>query len=79
MCRWTLPIGVHSYSIYLWHTTVAMLGLPAVERLLGRRLGTWAALAVYGAASLVVGIGMAKGIEWPVLKARDRWFPSRAA
>jgi peptidoglycan/LPS O-acetylase OafA/YrhL len=76
--RWLLPIGVHSYSIYLWHTTVVMLGVPRLERLCGGRLGTWGALAAYGAGSVVVGIAMAKLIEWPALKARERWFPSRA-
>jgi hypothetical protein len=35
--------------------------------------------AIYLLGAFVVGIAMAKLIELPVLRIRDRWFPSRSA
>lgn len=70
-------IGYYSYSIYLWHVPVAVhlmpwLGVPAV---LPR--GGVAAFLLYAATSCVAGILMAKLVEFPVLRLRDRLFPSR--
>jgi peptidoglycan/LPS O-acetylase OafA/YrhL len=68
-------IGSHSYSIYLWHVPV-MVVLEAVFKDHPSFLGE---SGIYLAASVVVGIVMARVIEVPVLAARDRWFPSRTA
>jgi peptidoglycan/LPS O-acetylase OafA/YrhL len=59
-------VGFYSYSIYLWHYVVAHLapraGIPS--------------FIAYVTLSLLVGILMAKLIEYPVLALRDRWFPA---
>jgi peptidoglycan/LPS O-acetylase OafA/YrhL len=78
-------IGFYSYSIYLWHWIVIgylrqylrykciTTGRPfawssAIERL------QWPLSMGF---SIIVGITMAAAVEQPVLKLRDRWFPSR--
>ncbi len=68
------PIGLFSYSIYLWHMPVAL----AVHLLDLRRFGWPAEVVVYLAGSLVVGIGAALAIEMPLLRFRDRIIPSPA-
>jgi peptidoglycan/LPS O-acetylase OafA/YrhL len=65
--------GAYSYSIYLWHISTQTL----IWGLLGR-LGLSAhwglVLAVYLSSSLVGGLLMAKLVELPVLRLRDRLF-----
>lgn len=75
-------IGVYSYGAYLWHTTA----MGIVEREAGKRLidlaggistPVWmlsAAIVVVGA--LLAGVVMTKLVEWPALRARERYFPS---
>jgi peptidoglycan/LPS O-acetylase OafA/YrhL len=78
-------IGVYSYSIYLWHVTT----MGILEREFAGRILAWAGhstslvwtvcvLGVSGGAVLV-GMVTSKVIEWPVLRLRDRFFPSRSA
>ncbi len=70
-------IGAYSYSIYLWHMPFKAwlwLGLArffGVESYTGR-----AGLFVCG--SIVFGIVMGKVVEYPVLRLRDKFFPSRS-
>lgn len=68
-------LGTFSYSIYLWHTMLLRWFLvphvlPNTDR--------WTFIAIYVATTIAVGIVMAKLVEWPVLRIRDRWFPSKA-
>jgi peptidoglycan/LPS O-acetylase OafA/YrhL len=75
--RWMAWLGAFSYSIYLWHIPVNMGG----RALMGRfpdRLHYFVWLALIYAASLAVGVVMAKLVEYPVLRIRDRFFPSRS-
>lgn len=77
-------IGVYSYAIYLWHVTA----LGILEREIGSRLFVWfggvssfswlvsAALVCIGA--VLAGVVASKVVEWPVLRFRDRLFPSRS-
>ena len=78
-------IGFYSYSIYLWHWLVIEYLLRYIRH---RCLATGTPFAWTAAmdrwqwpfamvASIVVGITMAVLIEVPVLRFRDRWFPSR--
>jgi peptidoglycan/LPS O-acetylase OafA/YrhL len=62
-------IGFYSYSIYLWHWPVATFFKNIEPSLLG--------FLLYCSLSCAVGIGMAKTVEVPMLKVRDRYFPSR--
>jgi peptidoglycan/LPS O-acetylase OafA/YrhL len=62
-------IGYYSYSIYLWHGWIARL-MPH-ETVIG--------FAISLVASIVLGVLMAKLIEYPALALRDRLFPSLAA
>jgi peptidoglycan/LPS O-acetylase OafA/YrhL len=70
-------LGAYSYSIYLWHMPVNEWGISAFERVWGEpvRYGVRAAVYVFG--SLVLGVVMAKAIEVPALRLRDKWFPPR--
>jgi peptidoglycan/LPS O-acetylase OafA/YrhL len=77
-------IGVYSYAIYLWHVTAfGILG-----REVGGRVATWAggttasgwlaSVLVMCAGAVLVGTVASVIVEWPVLRLRDRLFPSRA-
>lgn len=79
--RWLAPLtrmGRDSYSIYLWHMPVSAWGVQlAIEARGGPLLWpTYAALYLGG--SLLVGVVLARAIEWPVLRLRDRLYPSRS-
>jgi peptidoglycan/LPS O-acetylase OafA/YrhL len=69
-------VGRHSYSIYLWHTATNMLSLRLLTR--GSLWGWLGYGATYLAASIALGVGMAKAVEFPFLRLRDRWAPSRS-
>jgi peptidoglycan/LPS O-acetylase OafA/YrhL len=71
-------LGKYSYSIYLWHIFVSVWGIALVEGTLDRELETGTRLAMYFVGSFGLGIAMAKVVEVPVLRIRDRWFPSRS-
>ena len=73
-------IGRYSYSIYLWHVTV--LGItyrlfsPSLEA--GNAMHWLAAVGGTVVAAILFGALMSQLIEWPVIKIRDRIFPSRS-
>lgn len=78
-------IGFYSYSIYLWHWIIIYYLRPYIRT---KCMTTSYPLAWSPALetrqwlfcvglSLIVGIAMAMIVEQPVLRLRDRWFPSR--
>lgn len=71
-------LGAYSYSIYLWHVPVRSWAIPAIERAVGHRLEFHLMVLIYVALSLAAGVIMAVLVEVPVLRLRDRWFPSPA-
>jgi peptidoglycan/LPS O-acetylase OafA/YrhL len=78
-------IGVYSYSIYLWHVTVIGIVGRTFGRATASYLGDASPLAwvlrvvVITGVVVLVGVIMTKLVEWPVLRFRDRLFPSRSA
>jgi peptidoglycan/LPS O-acetylase OafA/YrhL len=78
-------IGFYSYSIYLWHWIIIAY-LRSYLRLRCIRTGNpfvwtyameqwqWPVSVLF---CIVAGIALAVLIEQPVLRLRDRWFPSR--
>lgn len=74
-------IGADSYSIYLWHVTI--LGI-AGKILLRFHWPTNTSLAWFSSAGLIsctifaIGILLARLVEWPTIRLRDRLFPSRS-
>lgn len=73
-------VGFYSYSIYLWHVDLdwplgAALrnGWSFPSSTLTWIVGT----AVYAALAVLVGVAMAKLVELPTLRLRDRIYPRR--
>ncbi|HYV34423.1 MAG TPA: acyltransferase [Gemmataceae bacterium] len=71
-------LGAYSYSIYLWHMPVRDWGIELAEWIYGAPLGRTVQGPLYLVGSFVVGVVMAKLVEVPVLRLRDRWFPARS-
>lgn len=71
--RWLAKLGFYSYSMYLWHMPV----LVAVRSMVAPRIGHGPGMLVYLIGSLVVGVVMARLIELPFLRLRDRLLPAR--
>jgi peptidoglycan/LPS O-acetylase OafA/YrhL len=77
-------VGVYSYAIYLWHVTA--LGIASrvfgdrFMALIGTRSQSGWLVAMVGVttAAVVAGVVASKVVEWPVLRLRDRFFPSRS-
>jgi peptidoglycan/LPS O-acetylase OafA/YrhL len=69
-------IGARSYSIYLWHLAILML----LQTVLPQRgqASWWLTSLAYIVGSLLFGLIMASVIETPMLRVRDRLFPSRS-
>jgi peptidoglycan/LPS O-acetylase OafA/YrhL len=76
-------VGYYSYSIYLWHFTFFRI---RIDHWLYDRLSAglsteprWLAATVISVAgAILVGVLMAKVIEQPFLRLRDKMFPARA-
>jgi len=71
-------LGSYSYSIYLWHVPVRDWGLKLVDRVFGTSMEPGVLATLYIISSIIVGVTMAKVVEIPALRLRDRWFPPRA-
>lgn len=77
----TARMGVYSYGIYLFHLYLpqVVLGRDYLEE--GEHIFTTKVLIsflIYFAGAIAMGITVSKLIEFPMLKFRDRFFPSRA-
>jgi len=65
-------VGFYSYSIYLWHLPL----LAVLRHSVGPRP---LAVAAFYAGSIVVGVAMARLVEIPALRLRERWVPAQAS
>jgi peptidoglycan/LPS O-acetylase OafA/YrhL len=75
-CRVLARIGFYSYSIYLWHMPIHHWLIVILEVKSGPGPNWWIYSAVYLCGSIGIGILMARLVEYPVLRIRDRLFPS---
>jgi peptidoglycan/LPS O-acetylase OafA/YrhL len=76
-------IGVYSYTIYLWHVTAMRILEREFSGRLLSRMGNGPgayiiSIVVVSSGAILAGVVTARIIEWPVLKLRDHYFPSRA-
>jgi peptidoglycan/LPS O-acetylase OafA/YrhL len=70
-------LGSYSYSVYLWHGPFVFFVMDtAREHLAWGNATEWITIFV---GSWALGIASAKLLEKPVLKLRDRYFPSLSA
>jgi len=76
--NWLSAIGKYSYSIYLWHGPMQDWGLALLQRKSLLPASRVAGFLVYFVGSILLGVMMAKIVEYPALKIRDRLFPSRS-
>jgi peptidoglycan/LPS O-acetylase OafA/YrhL len=70
--------GAYSYSIYLWHMPVMRWGAPKINAMMNETLSTPVLLLLHLGGSIAAGVVMARAVEVPALRLRDRWFPSVA-
>ncbi len=68
-------IGLYSYSIYLWQGIVGVYAIRGMEKYLHFELTALQRFAWIFFGCIIFGIVMARLIEFPVLKLRDRFFP----
>ena len=57
---------------------VQVWGISIVEKLLGTSLNWFAYAGIYIAGAVIVGVLAAKIVEYPVLRIRDRLYPSHS-
>ena len=70
-------LGACSYSVYLWHYPFNEWGPRICPPLLGRQTNYGVYLICYLGGAWFIGFIMARLVELPALKIRDRFFPSR--
>ncbi len=70
-------VGMYSYSIYLWHAFV-LTWVPVFIQRIFRLKGLPRGISLfYVLLSILFGISMSLLVEYPVLRLRDRIFPSK--
>lgn len=78
--RFIAYMGSHSYSIYLWHYAAATWLLYEFKVRAGHfiKVNWYMETAFYFGCSFAVGLAFSLLLEKPVLRIRDRLFPSRS-
>jgi peptidoglycan/LPS O-acetylase OafA/YrhL len=79
--RWVRAVawlGQYSYSVYLWHLLCGHVVFPWLNVKLDpdNKLGWTLNALIYFVSTWLVGILLARLIEFPVIRLRDRWFPA---
>lgn len=77
---WEIAPALLPFLSLCWHVPV-LQGTDWAATALGLDVRSRAVLGtpVYVAASVILGVSMAKLVEMPVLRLRDRLFPSRSS
>jgi peptidoglycan/LPS O-acetylase OafA/YrhL len=70
-------IGMYSYSIYLWHFMFIMAVQISLKKFVHIQVPQAILFGFYILGSVALGIFFARLIEFPVLRFRDRLFPTR--
>jgi peptidoglycan/LPS O-acetylase OafA/YrhL len=68
-------LGAFSYSIYLWHMAISYW---AIAKLTELGVSWQLRSLIYFVGAFVIGVAAARIVEIPVLRFRDRMFPSRS-
>jgi peptidoglycan/LPS O-acetylase OafA/YrhL len=68
-------VGTYSYSIYLWHVPFQVNVPVFLRKFVHWNLAGLTSIGFYVWGSCILGIAMAKLIEFPVLQIRDKYFP----
>ena len=73
--RWVAWLGQYSYSVYLWHLLSGYLVFPLLSIKSDTMIGSILNALIYFVSTWLVGIILARLIEFPIIRCRDRWFP----
>jgi peptidoglycan/LPS O-acetylase OafA/YrhL len=68
-------VGLYSYSIYLWQGVFGVYATRGLQRFFHIQLQGFAWFAWFVGGCVVFGILMARLIEFPVLRIREKFFP----
>jgi len=71
-------LGATSYSMYLWHNPANTWFYGVFRKVTGIEHTYPLYMAFYTFSTIGIGYAMSRIIEWPVLRLRDRWCPSRS-
>jgi peptidoglycan/LPS O-acetylase OafA/YrhL len=71
-------IGSHSYSIYLWHAAVIFWLIPMLQSLLHTQFSYPITIILYLTGAILVGMALSLVWEDPILKFRNKLFPSES-
>jgi peptidoglycan/LPS O-acetylase OafA/YrhL len=77
VARGLARVGEYSYSIYLWHLPVNYWIAPWILKQMGVPVSWFLYANTYLFGSIALGILMAKVLEVPMLRLRDRLFPGQ--
>ena len=69
-------LGVYSYSIYLWHVPFNDYAAVVVRRIFHWDMNVPVQIVFFITGGIAIGIVMALLVELPVLRLRDRYWPS---
>lgn len=76
--RWIGLLGIYSYSLYIWHIAAARLTEQVMGKVAPGLLDQpLVVLVATYAGAIAVAIVMTRLVEWPMLRIRNKVFPSK--
>jgi peptidoglycan/LPS O-acetylase OafA/YrhL len=76
MAKHIARLGSYSYSAYLWHGPLIVLGIGFLREHFGGAWKDWTELLVSFCCTWLFGVVAARAIEIPVLRLRERFTPA---